>query len=94
MSRNSFFSNVPKDDLYQSTPDPKTTSDANTSTPTKNLQSPTIRSKRLTYSIKIDPTIRKSIKDWAVQHDVTISSVIEALARNHLKDLSRDDIEP
>lgn len=88
MSRNSFFSNVPPtDEPIQHTVVPKLEHEAipqSKSTPTK----------RLTYSIKIDPTIRKSIKDWAVQHDVTISSVIETLARIYLSDLSVDDIKP
>lgn len=92
MSRNSFFSNVPPtDEPIQHTSVPKSKYEADNEGVPQSKGTPT---KRLTYSIKIDPTIRKSIKDWAVQHDVTISSVIETLARIYLNDLSVDDIKP
>lgn len=86
MSRDNFFSKAPnaddrirsKDSIKSDSKEPATT--------------PSTKTKRETYSIKMDPQVRKAIKAWAIQHDVTISSVIETLAQKYLPDLSESDI--
>ena len=102
MSRASFFSNVSPNEFTTSTspgeesPSPSNISTSNT---TQALESKAAISnnnvkgnKRIAYTIKIDPAIRKDIKDWALKNDATISSVIETLARLYLKDLKKEDI--
>ncbi len=85
MSRNNFFSDTPKPSI----PKPES---LNNQQSTISEEGSSKKNKRITYSIKIDPTIRSNIKKWAIDNDVTISSVIEALARNYLEKLSRDDV--
>lgn len=87
MSRDNFFSKAPNaDDRTRSKDSTKSDSQALVATPSLT------KIKRETYSIKIDPQVRKAIKAWAIQHDVTISSVIETLAQKYLPDLSESDI--
>lgn len=87
MSRNNFFSKVPDAE------DRTRNQDNIKSDPKEPVATPSpIKTKRETYSIKMDPQVRKAIKAWAIQHDVTISSVIETLAQKYLSDLSESDV--
>ena len=88
MARNNFFSNTPElstKALNASTGEKQSTSPPNNRTEQE--------MKRVTYSIKIAPDIRREIKEWAKKNDVTISSVIETLAKLYLHNLDPDDIQ-
>lgn len=89
MPRNSFFANVSTEEsTFNHLKNKTAATDSDSSSPESKKKSP-----RIAYTIKIDPVIRQSIKDWAVAHDVTISSVIESLARKYLGNLKKEDIQ-
>ena len=102
MSRASFFSNISPNEFITNSPSDKETSSPSSVSDSSTAQSlkseaaannnDVERNKRVAYTIKIDPAIRKDIRDWARKNDVTISSVIETLARIYLKDLRKEDM--
>ena len=88
MTRNNFFSNTPA--LSTKVLNPSTGEDQLTPPSSNRTKQET---KRVTYSIKIAPDIRREIKEWAKKNDVTISGVIETLAKLYLHNLDPDDIQ-